>query len=72
MAAGPQPAGGPGPQFNIPQADFGAWGMNDATAQFGMQLGQSAVNAGQQYVERNVRRTCFPHPYGDLDTEPLA
>ncbi|KAL0958946.1 hypothetical protein HGRIS_014260 [Hohenbuehelia grisea] len=37
----------------IPPADFGAWGMNDATAQFGMQLGHSAVAAGQEYVQRN-------------------
>ena len=35
--------------------DFAAWGMNDATAQFGMQLGQSAVAAGQDYVQKNVR-----------------
>jgi hypothetical protein len=28
--------------------------MNDATAQFGMQLGHSAVAAGQDYVQRNV------------------
>ncbi|KAF8838299.1 hypothetical protein BDN67DRAFT_991363 [Paxillus ammoniavirescens] len=27
--------------------------MNDATAQFGMQLGQSAVAAGQDYVQKN-------------------
>ncbi|KAG6328561.1 hypothetical protein ID866_10526, partial [Astraeus odoratus] len=33
--------------------DFAAWGMNDATAQFGMQLGQSAVAAGQDYVQKN-------------------
>jgi len=38
----------------FPQPDFGAWGMNDATAQIGMQLGQSAVAAGQDYVQRNV------------------
>lgn len=38
----------------IPQPDFAAWGMNDATAQFGMQLGHSAVAAGQDYVQRNV------------------
>ncbi|KAJ7273470.1 YIF1-domain-containing protein [Mycena haematopus] len=31
---------------------FGAWGVNDATAQFGMQLGSSAVAAGQDYVQR--------------------
>lgn len=36
--------------------DFSAWGLNDATAQFGMQLGQSAVAAGQDYVQKNVRR----------------
>lgn len=30
--------------------------MNDATAQFGMQLGHSAVAAGQDYVQRNVCR----------------
>lgn len=38
----------------MPPPDFGAWGMNDATAQFSMQLGQSAVAAGQDYVQRNV------------------
>ncbi|KAJ8489302.1 hypothetical protein ONZ45_g13648 [Pleurotus djamor] len=37
----------------MPPPDFGAWGMNDATAQFGMQLGHSAVAAGQEYVQRN-------------------
>lgn len=32
-----------------------AWpGMNDATAQMGMQFGKSAVAAGQEYVEKNV------------------
>ncbi|KAF7303736.1 WD-REPEATS-REGION domain-containing protein [Mycena indigotica] len=40
----------PPPMFAQPQ--FGAWGVNDATAQFGMQLGQSAVAAGQDYVQR--------------------
>ena len=34
---------------------FGAWGgMNDATAQMGVQFGKSAVAAGQEYVEKNV------------------
>ncbi|KAK7471040.1 Protein transport protein yif1 [Stygiomarasmius scandens] len=37
----------------IPQPSFGAWGVNDATAQFGMQLGSSAVAAGQEYVQKN-------------------
>lgn len=30
------------------------WGINDATAQMGMQFGKSAVMAGQDYVEKNV------------------
>src|SRR5712671_7605022 len=34
--------------------DFSAWGLDGATAQFGMQLGQNAVAAGQSYVQRNV------------------
>lgn len=38
--------------------DFSAWGLNDATAQFGMQLGQSAVAAGQDYVQKNVSAPC--------------
>lgn len=42
------------PSF-VPQPDFGAWGINDTTAQFGMQLGSSAVAAGQEYVQKNVR-----------------
>nr|KIR48145.1 ER to Golgi transporter Yif1 [Cryptococcus bacillisporus CA1280] len=34
-----------------------AWpGMNDATAQMGMQFGKSAVAAGQEYVEKNFTR----------------
>jgi len=32
--------------------------MNDQTAQMGFQLGKSAVNAGQDYVEQNVRIEC--------------
>jgi len=42
---------GQGGQMGGP--NFSAWGMNDATAQFGMQLGQSAVAAGQDYVQKN-------------------
>jgi hypothetical protein len=33
---------------------FGGF-INDPTAQMGFQLGKSAVDAGQQYVEQNVR-----------------
>ena len=32
----------------------GMWGVNDATAQLGIQLGQNAVAAGQEYVQKNV------------------
>ena len=45
-----QPAPGP----SVPAPDYGAWGLNDATAQFGMQLGHNAVAAGQEYVQKNV------------------
>jgi len=31
----------------------GMWGVNDATAQLGLQLGQNAVAAGQEYVQKN-------------------
>jgi hypothetical protein len=34
--------------------DLSMWGVNDATAQIGMQLGRSAVAAGQEYVEKNL------------------
>lgn len=64
----PEPPSTPGPGPASPQGyqryqqqpaphhvpDFAAWGMNDTTAQFGMQLGQSAVAAGQEYVQKNV------------------
>ncbi|TFK47387.1 YIF1-domain-containing protein [Heliocybe sulcata] len=44
----------PGPQGpGIPDI-ASAWGVNPATAQFGMQLGQSAVAAGQEYVQKNL------------------
>ncbi|KAF9443438.1 protein transporter yif1 [Macrolepiota fuliginosa MF-IS2] len=43
----------------VPAPDFGAWGINDATAQLGMQLGHSAVAAGQEYMQRNFG-TLFP------------
>ncbi|KZT00327.1 YIF1-domain-containing protein [Laetiporus sulphureus 93-53] len=38
---------------NLP-ADLAAWGFDNPTAQFGMQLGQNAVAAGQEYVQRNL------------------
>lgn len=56
-----QPIHGQVPSHMHPTApvDFSAWGLNDATAQFGMQLGQSAVAAGQDYVSKNVRLSFF-------------
>ena len=41
-------------QAYAPAPDFGAWGLDASTAKFGMQLGHSAVAAGQQYVQKNV------------------
>ena len=48
------------PPSNIPTTNFAGWPMNEATAQFGLQLGHSAVAAGQDYVQKNVRTT-FRH-----------
>ena len=42
------------PGIGGPLPDMSMWGVNDATAQLGMQLGRSAVQAGQQYVQQNV------------------
>lgn len=42
-----------GPGFSIPAA-AAMWGVNDATAQMGVQIGRSAVAAGQDYMEKNV------------------
>ena len=43
--------------------------MNDPTAQMGFQVGKSAVMAGQEYMEQNVRNTIRP-PYGSYKTIP--
>jgi hypothetical protein len=53
----PAPGGniGPNPGHNAQIPDFSAWGLDGATTQLGMQLGQSAVQAGQNYVQQNVR-----------------
>lgn len=51
------PPSGHGPQPNqpLPQGiDFAQWGVNPMTAQLGMQFGQNAVAAGQEYVQKNV------------------
>lgn len=69
---GPGPAGGQGgpglmsPGFPMP---MGAFGMNDATAQFGMQLGQSAVAAGQEYVQK--KRASFLLPPSNDHAESM-
>jgi hypothetical protein len=42
--------GGPNPLGQIGQM----WGVNDATAQMGVQFGKSAIGAGQDYVEKTV------------------
>ena len=41
---------------------FGAYGnfINDPTAQIGVQLGQNAFKAGQEYFEHNVRTHPLP------------
>ncbi|RDX46414.1 YIF1-domain-containing protein [Lentinus brumalis] len=57
---GPGAAYHPQPHHPHPQmapgapVDFSAWGFDNATAAFGMQLGQSAVAAGQEYVQKNL------------------
>lgn len=53
----PQPHHGPrqSHQQHPPVSNFSTWGVDGATAQLGMQLGQSAVAAGQDYVQKNVR-----------------
>lgn len=48
---GPDPASTGGGQF---APAFGGF-MNDQTAQMGFQVGKTAVMAGQEYMEQNVR-----------------
>lgn len=45
--------GGPQDQAYGNHAAFGGF-MNDSTAQMGFQVGKTAINAGQDYVEQNV------------------
>ncbi|CEL60077.1 Protein transport protein yif1 OS=Schizosaccharomyces pombe (strain 972 / ATCC 24843) GN=hrf1 PE=3 SV=1 [Rhizoctonia solani AG-1 IB] len=54
----PMPPGQPNamPGFSLPAA----WGVNDATAQMGVQLGRSAVAAGQDYMEKNFGQHFLP------------
>ncbi|KAH9926070.1 hypothetical protein B0H21DRAFT_140555, partial [Amylocystis lapponica] len=39
--------------MNAP-VDFSVWGLNEPTVQFGMQVGQSAITAGQDYMQKNL------------------
>ena len=41
---------------------FGGF-MSDPTAQMGFQVGKSALDAGQQYVEQNVHLPPIPLPF---------
>ena len=34
--------------------------INDPSAQLGLQMGQTAFNAGQQYIDQNVRLLPLP------------
>ncbi|RMZ83700.1 hypothetical protein DV738_g1091, partial [Chaetothyriales sp. CBS 135597] len=54
----PQPGGPPGPASGgLPNAFGSNFGfINDPTAQMGLQVGKTAVMAGQQYMEQNVNR----------------
>lgn len=45
-------------QHQLPTGlDLSQWGVNPGTAQLGFQLGQSAMAAGQDYVQKNVCRS---------------
>lgn len=53
----PPGQGHPSQQETLPQGiDLAQWGVNPATAQVGMQIGRSAVAAGQEYMQKNVSR----------------
>ena len=52
-----QPAAGGGGPF-VPA--FGGF-MNDQTAQMGFQVGKTALDAGQQYMEQNVCALSYFH-----------
>lgn len=43
-----------------------AWGVNDMTAQMGMQVGRSAVAAGQEYLDKHVSGGDYCKPSKDL------
>jgi hypothetical protein len=48
-------AAGPNAAMGYNNNNFGGWpGMNDATAQMGMQFAGSAVQAGHDYVEKRT------------------
>lgn len=45
---------------NYGQPPFGGF-INDPTAQMGFQMGKTAVAAGQEYMEQNVRHAIVHH-----------
>ncbi|KAH9914181.1 YIF1-domain-containing protein [Epithele typhae] len=49
-----QPPHQPHPHNPAAPINFTSWGFDNATAAFGVQLGQSAVAAGQDYVQKNL------------------
>jgi hypothetical protein len=55
-----------GGAYNMHPA-FGGF-MNDPTAQLGFQMGKTAMDAGQQYMEQNV--SCLLHTY--ISIHPLT
>lgn len=49
-----------GPSGAVPAFGGAPWGINDTTAQMGMQIGRTAVQAGQEYVEKNFGTFWLP------------
>lgn len=48
--------------------NLASFGVDSATAQMGVQLGKSAMAAGQDYVEKNVsRHRLYPSPLSEID-----
>lgn len=56
----PQQQGGYGAQ--VPFGNF----INDPTAQLGLNLSKNAMDAGQQYMEQNVRNPRLCSTYSDV------
>jgi hypothetical protein len=59
-----------GGAYNMHPA-FGGF-MNDPTAQLGFQMGKTAMDAGQQYMEQNVRLLLIPPRPPHILTPPIS